>query len=124
MSARTCEEKIAKGWCGYSPEQKIVGMHSWFLPAIGYLTIYGDRRARSALLIGLSRLCRRTANYWKRFITRRMHFYFPRVLKASAGQSQKRKPVAVLCFVVIRHPCRKWPVAPPCCAISSMKMDS
>src|SRR5207247_11223015 len=53
-----------------------------------------------------------------------MHFSFRRVLKDLAGQSQKRKPVAVLCFVVMRHRCRTSPVAQPCCAIPAMKMDS
>src|SRR2546430_17229368 len=102
MSARTYDEKIARVWCGYSPGQKIIGMHSSFSPGIGYLTIYGHRRARAALPIGSLRLYRRRANYWKRFITARTHFSFPRALKASACRSAEVRPVAGPCFVVVQ----------------------
>src|SRR5438874_981884 len=124
MSARTCDEKIAKGCCGYSPKQKIIGTRNWFLPAIGYLTIYGHGRALSTSPSVLLRLYRRRANYWKRSTTARMHFFFLRVLKASAGRSPKRRPAAAPYFVLMRRRCRKSPVAQPCCAISPMKMDS
>src|SRR5438105_4356204 len=124
MSARTCDEKIAKWCCGYSPKQKIIGTRNWFLPAIGYLTIYGHGRAPSTSPSVLLRLYRRRANYWKRSTTARMHFFFLRVLKASAGRSPKRRPAAAPYFVLMRRRCRKSPVAQPCSAISPMKMDS
>src|SRR2546430_5073415 len=53
-----------------------------------------------------------------------MPFSFPRASEGLAGRSRKHRPVAVLCFVVMRHRCRKSPVARPCCAMLPMKMDS
>src|SRR5438105_15642350 len=106
MSARTCDEKIAKGCCGYSPKQKIIGTRNWFLPAIGYLTIYGHGRAPSTSPRVLLRLYRRRANYLKRSTTAHMPFFFLRVLKASADRARQRRPAAARSLVLLA-PCRR-----------------